>query len=287
MANKNEIARLRAEVRARHRAATQKISRTRRVIGAELGGTEFDPRRDPAKVKNYNSVQLKAYLTDLNRFSSRSTAFVAGNNARPIPAQEWRSYRRAERNANRVGQNIDNSVGGIFIPNAGMTIAERDAERRARSPRAQGGAVNSSFPQVNRSASNVTSRQALAKLTAQMESRVTPEYEKRSARAGRVQMNRMIDAIGNSAMRAKASKLTPEQFHVLWEKTNFAESLSNVYGGAAMAMEQSSERWVAATAESYGSDVDELLDWASKLEVPKWSSQTQKRKQEKRAPRRR
>lgn len=261
MASKDEIARLRAEVRARHRAATQKVSRLRQK-GVEINNTNYDVRRDLNNVKRYTGAQLKSYLNQLDSFVARSNGFVPGDSGLPIPIKKWRSYKATERQYNRIGDREYNKVADTFLPNAGMKVRER---RTILGKSATGDAVNSPYQEVNRSSRGITSLDALDKLNEQLKRKTSRDFLPGEIKRGRAEFTQMLVEIGNQQHIEAANKLSDEQFNILWNYTSFATEISRDYEIMKARARGEKERAHDKIHEDNTNAIDELLQWATYL----------------------
>lgn len=258
----SDLDRLRAEVKKRRAQVTKKIGRIRREYGANVGGTNFDPRRDPKTVAKYNRNQLNAYLNKLNEFQARGTAFVAGSGGIPIQKSKWLNYKRLENQYNQLGDIHQNKVADIFIPTAGMTIKQRQAMIH---PTAVGEVVNAPYSKISRSPFNITSAESLDALTADISKKLTKEYLPSKIKEAREQLSEMLDVIGAPDLEEKANSLTDEQFDMLWNYTNFATAISMRYSIEKMRATNGKERWHDSVIEDTTDELGELFEWAGQI----------------------
>ena len=257
---------------AKHTAATKKASRLRRVVGVEIGGTKHDVRRDPSKIKRYTSAQLKAYDAVLTGFNSRQNGFVAGHKGAILTAADVKAYRRVEAIHNKIGAKVDAEVGGVYVPIAGRTIAERDMDMQSKRARGQGGATHRPYTQVKRNMANVTGTEALHALTKQMERKVQADYVPKEIKRGRKELKMMLKDIGATQLMKMADTLTDAQFNVLWNYTKFASSISSAYETITAKNTEGANKDSQNTYEDQIEDAKELLDWAGTVDT------TQRRK---------
>jgi len=258
MATKREIERLREEVLSRHAAASAKISRNR-AKGIEIAGTQFDLRRDIAKVRRYNMQQLNNYLNDLIGFTSRSTQFVAGAKSQPIPRERFNRLKELE---NRVNMKVDyheNRIANIMIPSSGMTIAERK-ERFGSKKRGQGSVVDSPFQKFDREAFRINGAKAVEQLIKDMQNRLRPGYLNTKNAKNSRGLIAMMKALGDVQAIEMFHALTPNQKDILMNHTKFATSLAQKYGFKQMDVDDQYGNVVEDGME----DVRGMLDWASK-----------------------
>lgn len=263
MANK-ELENLRALARKRRAAVTNKEWRIAKNTGVDVRGTDDDPRRPPKVVDRYNIKQLNSYIGELNAFMSRSNGFVASSNGTAIPKGMWNMYKRLETQYNKIGNMHFQEVADLFIPTAGMTIAQREATIRPDSVSAQGAIVNSPYAKIDRKPVNVTSVESLTKLIKMLQRKVKSDYLPKEIKKQRGQMGDMLKIIGASDLTAKAEGLSDHQFNVLWNYTPFATNVSAIY----WFMQQGAKSYSAGVVEDYSNDLREILNWASNLVEP-------------------
>lgn len=264
MVDKDELAALRAEVRRRHRAATSKVSRLR-SRGVELGGSNFDVRRDLSKVKRYNAQQLKAYANQLNSFVTRSNAFVPGDSGVPIPAAKWREYKRLEKAFNERGQRHYTQIADTFLPNAGMTVRQRDDTLRPTRVKAAGEPVKRPYEAINRSSHNITGPESLDVLMRDMQRRTSRDYLPGELAKSREQFMNMLTEIGNQEHIEAARKLRDDQFDTLWNYTSFATDVSRDYEIMKLRARGEQERAHEKVHEDNTHEIGEILQWATFL----------------------
>lgn len=223
MANKNELNRLRNQVRQAHKNATAKASRLR-AKGIEVSGTRYDPRKPLANVKRYTASQLNNQLGKLQAFNSRGNAPVPGQSG-VLDPELVRRYKQAERNYNRRAIRQYDKVKGLPALGRGMTVGEADkVDRPTDRTRASGEAVMRPFEPVKRKLTNVADNKALQALTEQLERRRVKGYRKEVLDRQRSEFMRMVTDIGNIADVKAARELTDEQFNVLF---NYNASVVN------------------------------------------------------------
>lgn len=258
----NELERLREMARKRRSAVTAKIGRIRRNTGVDIAGNPDDPRRPANVVKRYNSRQLNKYIAELNAFQSRDVGYVAGAGGVPIPKSKWREYKRLETRYNAAGALHEAKIADIFLPQAGMTLRQRNAMVH---PTAVGEVVNRPYSQVERSASQVPGVKALDRLIKDMIKKTNKSFLPSEIKRSRKQLNDMLKTAGNGEFVKRANKLSNSQFDTLWNYTNFATLVSLSYEMAKLRAADAKERWHDSVVEDAASDIGELFDWASDL----------------------
>ncbi len=256
----SDVQRLRDEVKKARQRAGAKISRNRQK-GIEIGGTEADPRRNPALHKRYNAVQLRTYLRELNEFNSRNMQFVAGARGAPLERTAWARYKHAESRYNAVGAEHDAQVADIFIPTSGMTIRERQSTIH---PTAQGEFANRPYSQVQLRPSQVPNGGALDKLIKEMQRRNSRNYLPGELKKSREQMKDMLNAIGHTEFVERADGLSENQLDIMWNYTATARLVSLVYEMMKLRSSDSGgkERWHDRVVEDSENELRELFDFA-------------------------
>ena len=119
---------LRAHVKNRHRAATKKLSRMRRVNRVR-DTSDIDPRRDLGKVDRYNKAQLKSYLDTLNQFNSRSVGYYGNARGEKISRKAWAAYKASEKAYNDYVGAYNKRFDKYVSSNFGIQPSERAAHR--------------------------------------------------------------------------------------------------------------------------------------------------------------
>jgi hypothetical protein len=261
MVANNDLERLRAEVRARHAAATRKISRLRREKGVELSGSLFDLRRDINKIKRYNKAQLNKYLMELTTFNHRGTQFVAGKQGKPIPAKDWQYAKSLEAQINSIANQHNASVANVHDPLTNLPIGKRDATMRPDRVRAAGEAAMRPFEVREREARHVNGAEGVQALIKSMEKKLKPTYFKASLTESRRQANQMLKVMGAKHLQKSIRKLSDYQFDVLWNYLKLSDALSAKYE-IRRKSNVSEERWYAKAYEDKAEDVEELINHA-------------------------
>lgn len=260
-----EINELRKRIRDLERRTARKISRNRKK-GVELNNSEFDPRRKEAPVHRYNSHQLRAYAGNLERFLSRRAQFVGGAKGTPIRREKWRQFEGLQNRYNAIGDTAFNQVRNVKLPN-GMTVGERMASTQSEFPRTANPAVNSPFNKMQFHSSGVTGERALAKLVKQVRDKMNPKKVAKEVAQGREQLAQMLKIVGRNDIQEKVQKLNDKQFHLLWHYSNLAGSVSIVYEiEMARLAGKDEKRWYDSVADDSFNEVDELVDWAGKVQ---------------------
>ena len=263
VSNQAELGALRAEAAKAHRNASKKISRNRVKRGAEIGGSEFDPRKPMSNIKRYNRKQLDAYIRKLNDFNSRKTQFVPDSKYRPMPADKWRQYKSVEKDMNTQMQKRFASFADRVLPN-GMTVAQRLAMTETIHPQMHNPASDAGVREIDRRSKSIRSLQALNKLIIDTKRRGTPKDRERIEKANRKSVNSMLDAIGNDDWRKRIAKLSSGQFDILWNASgDFANAMSMYYEITQKLLSgaDAATRWMESVSKNAVSDIEEFLKW--------------------------
>jgi hypothetical protein len=256
---------LRQELYARQQAASRKIARIRRATGAQVAGSEFDPRKPAAQLKKLNHTQLMKQLARVNEFVSRRTQFVPDFHRRPLPRAEFQEYKKLEAQHRQTVDKRRAVLSDVKLP-SGMTVAQRRASINPDFPGSDS-TVNSPFAKYNRESSNIASRSALKKLIKTVKQRVTPEYFNRRVKEARAQAKQMLKFGGTDHdLQKRLNKLSDRSFDALWHETGFAKSLRLRYGAQGAVEAGKRERWYDSVLEDSFEDSLSLIEWASKLD---------------------
>ena len=231
-----ELSRLRAIAKAKHKRASAKVSRIRNSANpVEIAGSKYDPRREISKIDRYNSRQLSVYIKKLETFNSRTTQFVGDSKYRPIPKSKWDVYKKAEAEMNKRKEQAFNAIKHLRMPpvdkhTPGTTIEEFEKRTRPVNMSMLNPAVNNAYHQVNRRSRSVPSEKALRKLIRNVKQSYTTRDIRRRVSEGKDVARRMLDIVGDSDLRDALDNLTDKQFNTLWTYSGkFAANLSLQY----------------------------------------------------------
>lgn len=261
----SDINRLRAEAKRRRAAVTAKAARIRRSTGANIAGSEFDPRKPHAAVQRMNSRQLRAYINRLNAFTDRSTQFVALNGGAPAPRKAWESFASKQSAIEQMELSHERDIGRYKA----MGSDESVAQARARlHPTAQGGRrgpLNSTSFEPG----DINNLSALNKLDARLKKVMSPGYMQKQLKQGRHNVIEALKQMGELGLIEKLHSLTDYQFDVLWYGSRFAETVFLRYENEKERMEgNQKERAQDRAANEQFELARDFLDWAS-TEIPK------------------
>jgi hypothetical protein len=255
----SELSRLRDEARKRRAAVTNKISRTRRQAGAEISGTQFDPRRNAGVEKRYTKAQLQRYLSDLNSFMSRGNQYVAGTGGAPLPRGQFNRYKRLEAEVNAAGARHEASIGSVQTP-IGLTVRQS----KAMIPTSQGSAVYGPYRKFDRDSTDIPSAEALESLARDMLRKVSSGFLGRKISEGRENLKKALTVLGETQYVRQVDELSDYQFDVMWYGTTIAESIFMQYGiEKERAAGTKKERWQDKVVESAANELGSVLEWAS------------------------
>lgn len=264
----SEVASLRAEALRLHRNTTSKISKNNAKRGADLSGTEFDPRVSPSKVKRYNRQQLASYIAKLEKFNSRKTQFVPDSQYRPIPAQKWREYKDAEKALNKEIRDRYSTYSGIKLP-SGLTVAQQLSMFETTHPQMHNPASNAGIRELDRHSKSVKSLLALEKLTQDTKKRTSREHKLSVEAANRKSVNDMMDIIGNDNWKQRIDALSSTKLDILWNLSAvFANAVGLFYEVAKKLLsdkESKTERWMDTVISNATKEIERYLSWVEKL----------------------
>lgn len=250
--------RLRAEVEKKIKAVNNKIARTKRTTGANIAGSEFDPRRRKGVERNYNAKQLSTYLAQLNDFMRRPNQFVAGTHGAPLPRGYFLGvYKKNEAavEANRIAR--DETIGAITTP-IGWTISE--FQQLAKTGGASRYGPHQAF---NRSPSDIKDFASLQKLNKQMLKRLKTDYIPSEIAKGKSSVMQVAEYLGDENIASEIGNLSDYQFDLIWFGTTFAARLFMYYELEKERAEATyKERNQDKVIESQFAGIGELIQWA-------------------------
>jgi hypothetical protein len=264
MANRHELEQLRALARKRHQAATRKVKRLSNVRDVDIAGSRFDPRRDLAGLKRYNTAQVMAYIRKLDSFLDRSNQFVGDAKRRPIPIKEWQQYQRIQNQYNQGASAVFDDIKNIRLP-SGMTVGQREATLKSDHPLAGNPSVSKPHAPVVKQPFNIASRDKLKDLIKDLKHKMSASYDKRQLEQDRSELRQIMAVVKDPKLEAKISSLSARQFNVLWNYTNFVTAASFMYEMLRDKMTTGEEPWQAERIRAKFEQAIELVDFASKL----------------------
>lgn len=261
----SEVERLRNELKKRRQAVTQKIARTKKQTGANISGTQFDPRREAGIEKRYNARQLRAHIAELNTFMQRGNQFVALKGGTPAPRGEWNVFARRQAEQMLAGQQHAASIGDLDTP-----LGMKAREMTSIAPRTYGSAVSGPYNTSPLEPSDIKDLQSLRKLSDAMLKRLKVSYLPTTLKQGRGNLEKALTALGEHEEIKLISELSEYQFDALWFGTTYAEITFLRYGmdRSSGDDDSSKERWQNRVVEDAATDAREFLQWAAN-EVPR------------------
>ena len=267
MADRHELERLRALARKRHAAATRKVNRLRNTKDADVAGTKFDPRRDLAGLKRYNTAQVMAYIKRLDSFLDRRNQFVGDARQRPIPVygkNGWKEYQDAQNKYNRLAVGKFDDIRDVRLP-SGMTVGEREATLKSDHPLAGNPSVIKPHAPVVREPRNIAHPDKLKGLIKDLNYKMSKSYDKKQLAQDRDELSKIMAVVKEPGLQAKINSLSARQFNVLWNYTNFATAASFMYAVLQSQMTKGEQPWQAERIRAKFEQAMELVDFASKL----------------------
>ena len=246
-----------------------KISRIRSRNGAEVGGTEFDPRVSREKIRHYNSRQLESYIERQNRFLRRQVQFVPLYGGAPLPANEWKQYKRAEREVNKQRGDKLSEVSGIVLPGQKeekwrkpKTIGDFIAEQ-GKSKLSYYDSSDSMTKPIKKNNIEFTSRESVAKMMNFLKEQRTTKWQAEAGARSDYSSTAMLGYIGSERLNKKMGKLSPSQLDTLWNYTHFAAHLSLWY--EEQKLKDNGHDYNDDILSGQGEEVESWLDWAATL----------------------
>jgi hypothetical protein len=267
----NELEALREEARKAHRAAGKKASRLRTGSGVEIGGSKYDVRRDPAKIKRYNKRQLSNYIGELKGFTDRKTQFVGLQNGVPAPRAKWEQAVKLTQKNNKLGMKNFDRVADIFLPN-GNTVKERSKDLTTKSKRADGAVANRPYAMQDvKKPSQYPSEEALDIAIKSLSKRTSGEYHPEQIVKGRENAFRMLEKIGDKEMAYRVYALNDAQFDYLWNFSGFPTELLPAYLKSEVEAQRMKQDDLieAMNADGKRDEAIKLLESAEELKVSK------------------
>jgi len=275
VSDKDDLARLRQEVRKRRSAVTGKERRILNNTGIDIRNTTEDPRRPPSVVNKYNRAQLNNYLGKLNAFMSRGNGYIPDASGGFIRKSEWLAYKRIEKVYNEKAAGHFNKIKDIVDPYRNKTIAEADRLYRPDSAMAQGDVSHRPLSPVNgRKAQNIKNAAALEKLKRQLEGKLDQKYLPAQITKGRQQAESMLDNAGLSDLKKAMGKLNTDQFNVLWNYWGFGTRLGQLGSSGSHRSKnvremEGQDRLSSQDKDNIRQDVLDMITEAGKLDLSK------------------
>lgn len=224
-------------VKARHRAAGNKVSRLKVEGIVKIAGTKWDTRRDLKKVEKYNTKQLTSYLNKLDDFTSRKTKFMGDANMRPISEKKMAIYKETERAVRIKERKLYNQIKDVRLPQPGTaksskaseTIAERNHRILPSRPGGKNRTVNTPFNTPNRKSRNFKSEKSVEVMTSALRRRLAGDYRSTEVAEQRRIFGQMIDVMGDMKLKAQVAQLSDREFDVMWNHTSMPDDVVDIY----------------------------------------------------------
>lgn len=233
----SENERLRKEIAKLHKSVTNKIQRTKRQTGANIAGSQFDPRK-AAGVENRmrSESNMREYAARLHEFMSPANQFISGAGGAPLRKGYFnRIYKANEAAVEAIRQSRDRVMGDITTP-TGLSIRQQ----KSAIPEAGGSSVYGPYKKFERSSTDIKDMASLQKLNADLVKRQRPDYIQGELGKGRVNVETVAKYIGDATImdgyiddegvkHLGINDLLDEEFDRLWFGTNFADKLFLYY----------------------------------------------------------
>lgn len=260
---------LESQIKKAQSTARGKMTRISKREGIHLASTPFNPIRS---TEGLTYSQRRTYLNQLKRFNSKETNFFRDGRQGGgfITAKDWKKYKEAEKAANKAVEADINKYGKIKawnpgVGDGGMTLKERYDYMKPKVGRFMHNPSGSGMHEVDRNPTAINGPASLARLTEQQAEKATPQYKKRKIKQGREQAGQMLNALDKDDMLADINNLTDEQFHILWNYTDFANTNAIPYELMKLQLERGASEHHAGILNSSFSKMRGLIDWASKI----------------------
>ena len=262
----NEQDRLRQEIAKLHKSVSNKINRTQRQTGAKVGGSEFDPRKPAGAENRMRSVSnMREYAANLKGFMSPANQFIAGQNGAPLRKGYFLNiYKKNEQAVESIRQQRDAAMGDIQTP-TGLSVRQQ----KAAIPEAGGSSVYGPYRKFDRDAGTIKDMNALKKLNADMVKRLKPDYLEGEIGAGRDNIRKVAEHIGDADIMEQVDTLDDYQFDLLWFGTNYADRLFLYYELVKERQDGTKkERKQDRVIETQFAGIGELIEWAKNQTQP-------------------
>lgn len=270
----SELSELRADVQRLRTLTTKKISRIRRTHGAELSGTEFDPRRAPGIEKRYTKKQLTAYRNELQGLLNRKTQYVGLGGGQPLRRERFQAYKRVEDQLRERATKRFSGVRELANPeNVSIADAMFTTMPSLHRPYYDH-RVNSEHPATipNRDPEGFTSVKKFEDLFLNLQRKLSGGYQAEFLEEGKGQFREMAEYVGQPELMDRINELTDEQWATLWEYGGVANDMSLAYHMQKV-MNSREEEGMPVEAffmnryEVAMGRVNQYLDWAANLKL--------------------
>lgn len=215
----SDIQRLRAEAKRARSNANAKVARLRKQ-GIVVTGTSNDVRRAPGVENNYNAKQLRAYISKLEVFNSRSTQFVAGSAGRAITKLAFSQLEAAIRMSNLRAERRMARVAGVKMPGSDETYLDARKITKQR----QSVVPGSTYDTLSVKPGQIVSEEAARELTRRINSKSSPRGRRRMNAQGSRNVHAMLNESSSPFLAHEWDKLSPEQQELLMNTPQFWEA---------------------------------------------------------------
>jgi hypothetical protein len=255
----SDLDRLRAELKKKRQAVTNKINRVKKSTGAVVAGTELDPRRKVGAEKSYNKRQLETHIEQLNDFMRRGNQFVALKGGAPATKGEAYVYERRKAAQQEAKASYEAVMSKIDTP-SGFT-ALQNVQNTVQGPNQT---VRGPYSMKVSELSEITSRTALQKLSESLVSQIKPNYLNKAIGSGRDNLNTALKLMGMEEEVTRLDALTDHQFDAFWFGTNIAESVFMKYHTEQdrVANPTKKETWQEVEARENVEELGNYISWA-------------------------
>lgn len=212
-----EVNRLRAEYNRVRRNVGSKISRVKKSTGANVAGSEYDPRKPVGAEKRMNSNQLRSAISRMQEFNRPLNKFVALQGGKPVPAKMVAPFKRKVNELNSRREQFSKRLDSEPFP--GMSRTPKEFQSQYAHGRGMDNGFSGIFDKVSEDVSGITSLKALKRLEAHVDKQLRPENFKEILELGKRQMSNMLDIVGQHENADNLRELSDYQFAMLWYGT--------------------------------------------------------------------
>ena len=258
----------RAQALHLNKRITHKISRLRTKAEVEVAGTQYDVRANPKNIRRYTEKQLDAQIARASQFLDRGTQFVGDVHRKPIPASEWKDYKRAEQARRKNATDTYQRHKDIPLPGGTETIGQRRDKMRADRKLAGNPSVNDPYDTPVRDSKQIANRKAVKTLLREAKQKSGKGWDDKELKRQIGEFSTMVARIGDGDLAASVKKLTAGQFRTLWNDTNFAVAVSTQYELAQAGLVSDEDKpWHVQIIQDAFTDARRLVEWAKKLDL--------------------
>jgi hypothetical protein len=226
MSGANELRRLALQ---KHRAVTRKVSRIKATTGAEVSGSDQDPRTELAFIRNASEGELRALVRKQDKFLARSTQFVPDADLKPLPKSLWQKYEAAEAKKNAAELKTYQEFKDVEIGPSGMTVDQRMAAITPLHAHMGQHTTPNPYRSNKRASTSVYGVNGLKRLIDHTRKLATQKHQKEALDNHRAGVMKMLDSIGDEQLSQKLNSLTTKQWAYLWKYTPFAANIKPTY----------------------------------------------------------